>query len=231
VNPEIAEVLAGTRQWCVVCGDCRDVLPTIPDGVVDAVVTDPPYNVGKDYGTWNDSLPESEYEAAMSDVARASLRIAPSQFWVAPRYKMQFWLSVLPEAHLVVIRRGAAGPFRAGWSDQFEVALAIGQPNWVLPDLWTDIRLKGEGYFFREETYGHPGYTPQPIMQRAIGLFSRSGGLILDPFCGSGTTGVAAVQLGRRFIGIEIDPGYCDIARKRIDMAARQGRLFAEGGA
>lgn len=48
----------------------------------------------------------------------------------------------------------------------------------------------------------------------------HAGGLILDPFCGSGTTGVACMQTGRRFIGIEIDAGYCDIARRRIAEAA-----------
>jgi len=55
--------------------------------------------------------------------------------------------------------------------------------------------------------------------------FSLPDDLIFDPFCGSGTTGVACMQLGRRFIGVEIDPGYCAIARKRIDAAGRQGRL------
>jgi site-specific DNA-methyltransferase (adenine-specific) len=83
-------------------------------------------------------------------------------------------------------------------------------------DLWDGIRLKGEGYFFREETYGHPGYTPKPIMHRCVTLLSPEGGTVLDPFCGTGTTLRAAKDLGRKAIGIEIEERYCEIAAKRM---------------
>jgi DNA modification methylase len=71
----------------------------------------------------------------------------------------------------------------------------------------------------------HPNEKPVDLMRRLLKLHTNPGATILDPFCGSGTTGVAAVQLGRRFIGVEIDPGYAKIATERIDRAARQGRL------
>lgn len=63
-------------------------------------------------------------------------------------------------------------------------------------------------------------------MQWAVNRASRFGEKILDPFMGSGTTGVACVNLGRKFIGIEIEPKYFDIACERIDKATRQGKLF-----
>jgi DNA modification methylase len=192
-------------------GDCRDILPSLPK--VDLVLADPPYNVGKDYGTHNDSMPLGEYEHWAADCVAPCLLMAPNQFWVAPRYKLGLWLSLLPKSHLIVIKRGASGPFREGWSDQFEIALATGKPQKCIPDLWTDIRLKGEGYFFREETYGHPGYTPAPIMERAILLLSEH--LVLDPFLGTGTTAYCAKKLGRKCIGIEIEEKYCEIAAKR----------------
>jgi site-specific DNA-methyltransferase (adenine-specific) len=203
-------------------GDCLEILPHLPK--VDAVITDPPYNVGKDYGIHDDSMSEDAYmfwAAARVSWARA---IAQNQFWVAPRYKMMLWLSLLPQAHLVVIRRGAAGPFRQGWSDQFETALAVGKPSKCVSDLWSNIRLKAEGYFFREETYGHPGYTPFPIMVRAVELFSKDS--VCDPFLGTGTTGEAAVRAGRAFWGIEIEPKYFEIACSRIENAQRQSKLF-----
>lgn len=62
-------------------------------------------------------------------------------------------------------------------------------------------------------------------MRHLIGIIPKNG-IILDPFMGSGTTGVACVQTGRRFIGIEIDPHYCEIAQKRIEQALLQPRLF-----
>lgn len=203
-------------------GDCLEILPTLPK--VDAVVTDPPYNVGKDYGTHDDAMPVADYVAWCDARVSACKGIADNQFWVAPRYKMALWLSMLPDAHLVVIRRGAAGPFRQGWSDQFETALAVGKPAKCMPDLWADIRLKREGYFFREDSYGHPGYTPYPIMERAINLFAAES--VCDPFMGTGTTGEAAMRTGRKFIGIEIEPKYFNIAVERITNAQRQERMF-----
>jgi len=115
------------------------------------------------------------------------------------------------------------GPFRGGWSDQFEIALSIGKPSKCTPDLWENIRLKGEGYFFREETYGHPGYTPTPIMYKAVSLLSETS--ILDPFMGTGTTAVACEKLGRKWVGIEISEEYCEIAAKRISSEHSQRKF------
>jgi len=214
-------IIGNAELWL---GDCREILPTLRK--VDAVITDPPYNVGKDYGVLvDDNMPNEVYYQWCSDRVFAARLCADNQFWVAPRYKMALWCSLLPDAHLIVIRRGASGTLRGGWADQFETALAIGKPNEYAPDLWTDIRLKGEGYFFREDTYGHPGYTPLPLMTRAVALLSRLS--VCDPFMGTGTTGVACMNLGRKFIGIEIEERYFDIAVERIDQAQRQGRLFA----
>jgi site-specific DNA-methyltransferase (adenine-specific) len=192
-------------------GDCRDILPSIEP--VDLVLTDPPYNCGKDYGTYKDNLPEDSYKEFMIDVISKAFSIAPHQAWIAPRYKLSFFLNALG-GHLIVIRRGATGPYRGGWRDQFEIAIAAGKPSKITPDLWDGIRLKGEGYFFKEETYGHPGYTPFPIMSKFIFLLSTN--TVVDPFCGTGTTLRAAKDLGRKSIGIEIEEKYCEIAAKRM---------------
>ncbi len=196
-------------------GDCRKVLPEIVHA--DAVITDPPCNCGKDYGTYKDKLSPDEYAYFMHCVVRESLRIAPKQAWVAPRYQMRLFLQLLDDPHIVVVRRGAMGPYRGGWSDQFEVVLIKGKPNRVFPDLWDKIRLKGEGYFFREETWNHPGYTPEPIMRCCVDLLTTEGDLIVEPFCGTGTTLRAAKDLRRKAIGIEIEEKYCEIAAKRLE--------------
>ena len=192
--------------------DCREILPMLEP--VDLVLTDPPYNCGKDYGTYKDNLPTDEYYKFMEMVVNLSRVVAPNQFWVSPRYQLPLWSKLIPDYHLIVIRRGATGPFRGGWSDQFEIALSIGKPSRCVSDLWDSIRLKGEGYFFREKTYGHPGYTPYPIMAKACDLLSKSS--IIDPFSGTGTSLLAAKQLVRKAIGIEIEEKYCEIAAKRL---------------
>jgi len=203
-------------EWVTIyCGDCREILPLI--GEVDLCLTDPPYNVGKDYGAYRDNLTDDEYKCFMTTVATLVRGKAVNQFWVAPRYKLEFFQSILPNNHLVVIRRGASGPFRGGWSDQFEIALAVGKPSECIPDLWDNIRLKGEGYFFREDTFGHPGYTPYPIMARAARILSSKS--FIDPFMGTGTAAVVAKNLHRQFVGIEISEKYCEIAAKRLSQS------------
>jgi len=200
-------------DYCTIYhGDCREILPTLPK--VDAVITDPPYNVGKDYGTHNDNMAADEYAGWSKQCVELSRDRADNQFWVAPRYKLELWISLLSGAHLIVIPRGASGPLRQGWADQFEIALCIGNPKTHVSDLWKGIRLKGEGYFFTEETWGHPGYTPYPIMAKAISLLTTDS--VLDPFCGTGTTLRAAKDQNRKAIGIEINEAYCEIAAKRM---------------
>ena len=79
-----------------------------------------------------------------------------------------------------------------------------------------------------ERTHQHPTEKPRRLMSAIIADFTNPGQLICDPFMGSGTTGVAAVMAGRRFIGIELNETYFDIACKRIEDAQRQGQLFGE---
>ena len=81
-----------------------------------------------------------------------------------------------------------------------------------------------------EKTFGkHPTQKPLALLERCILAASNPGDLIFDPFMGSGTTGVAAVQMGRDFIGIEREERYFDIACRRIEQAQLQGDLFIEG--
>jgi site-specific DNA-methyltransferase (adenine-specific) len=197
-------------------GDCREILPLLEP--VDLVLTDPPYNVGKDYGSSSDDdLDHEEYASFMGAIVNHARRLSDAHVWVAPRYKMALWWSLLPEAHQVVIPMRAGNAIRQGWSSKYSILLAVGTPTELHPDdLWDNIRHRGEGYFFHEENFGHPGYTPYPIMARAIAIMSQSSSLIVDPFMGSGTTLRAAKDLGRKAIGIEIEERYCEIAVKRL---------------
>lgn len=75
---------------------------------------------------------------------------------------------------------------------------------------------------------GHPTEKPVSLMSELVGLFSNAGQVVLDPFMGSGTTGVACSRLGRSFIGVELNPTYFDLACRRLEAAHNQPRLFAE---
>ena len=203
-------------------GDCLEIMPHLDP--VDLVLTDPPYNAKKDYGAHNDNMPVYDYEMWINNIAQQCKKIAKNQAWIAPRYKMLMYLKIFRAAHIVVVTRGAKGPFRAGWSDQFETILITGKPNKCEVDLWTDVRLKGEGYFFRENTFDHPGYTPFQILFRCVDLMSKES--VLDPFAGTCGTAVACEILGRKWVCIELEEKWCEIAAKRIENERKQLKLF-----
>jgi site-specific DNA-methyltransferase (adenine-specific) len=213
--------------------DCRDILPAL--GKVDAVVTDPPYGVnlgnhlGAKDGRKDHVLVKGQYdsyedtvenlrsvvipaiELALSISNRALVFCAGSNIWLYPR----------ADALGGVYLPAAQGRSKWGFSSLAH-CLMYGQA----PDL--HLGAKPTAFWSTEsaEKNGHPCPKPQGWMAWAVDTASREGETVLDPFMGSGTTGVACARHGRRFIGIEIEPRYFDIACKRIDEAQRQGRLF-----
>ncbi len=199
-------------------GNSLELLPHLKSAGADLTITDPPYNVGQDYGTTSDDLSDAEYASQMATVVTEARRLTHNQAWVTPRYKMALWWSLLPDAHEVVIPMRAGNAIRQGWSSKFSVVLIVGLPFTEThpDDLWEGIRHRGEGYFFTEDTYGHPGYTPYAIMAKCIKLLTSPNEVILDPFAGTGTALRAAKDLGRKAIGIEIEERYCEIAAKRM---------------
>jgi DNA modification methylase len=207
-------------------GDCRDILPTL--GKVDAVVTDPPYGIGeaagknasrgklavsKDYGNdaW-DNEPVSPEAIALLRAAGKWLVIFGGNYYALPATSC--WLVWDKEN---------------GASDFADCELA-----WTnLPKAVRRIRYMWNGMLraHGEERGDHPTQKPIGVMKWALSHLPDPAQTILDPFMGSGTTGVAAVQMHRDFIGIEREPKYFDIACKRIEDAQRQGSLFGSEAA
>ena len=226
----IEDVLSGASRWCVITGDCLNVLPTIPAGSVGAVVTDPPYGVGLgatagsppthsgghglvrgSYATFEDS-----YENFVSMVVprlSASVSVATrAAVFTGPNIHEQD----KPDAIGGVYCPAAAGRHAWGFKNFLPVLLYGSAPD-LHRGATTPTAIQSTE---RAQPNGHPCPKPVGWMTWLVEQPSRHGDLILDPFCGSGTTGVACMQTGRRFIGIELDPGYADIARRRIAEAA-----------
>ena len=205
-------------------GDCLAVLPTL--GKVDAVVTDPPYGMA-----WNtDSTrfkgggsPGVKREKIVGDgepfdpTPLLNLSV-PLVMWgfnhMAQRLpvgKTLIWLKQNPQAF---------GEFLSdaelGWASGGNGVWAFYRPRSIATAV-----LEGGG------KVAHPTQKPVSVMEWAIG-FAPAAQTILDPFMGSGTTGVACAKLGRKFIGIEIEPKYFDIACKRIEAAYAQPDMFIE---
>jgi len=208
-------------------GDCMEILPTLADGSVDAVITDPPYNVGLNYGDSVDDMKIDYAEWCNSWVTLAS-NIAPLVVFTpgianVTNYRASDWIACWLKGF-----SGSRGGSIAV-VNRWEPILIYGKPHTKLghdifesrPECYR-AELKGQSLY---DTGGHPCPKPVDLYQQIIAKFTMPGDTILDPFMGSGTTGVACMKTGRNFIGIEIEERYFQIATKRIDDARRQTLL------
>ena len=210
-------------------GDCTEILPTLDK--MDAVVTDPPYGIGessekvksrqrqeggsskaladqRDYGdfNWDQKTPEKDVFDAMRNLSKWQIIFGGNYFELPPTKCWLIWDK------------------ENGENDFADAELA-----------WTNlnkaVRLKrymwnGMLRANKEPRGDHPTQKPVGIMEWCISHLPDGTETVLDPFMGSGTTGVACMNLQRKFIGIEREQKYFDIACKRIEQAQKQERLF-----
>ena len=189
------------------CGDCMEILPTLSPGSVDAVVTDPPYGIGFQYESYVDSL--DNWKKLIDGIVPQLRAIA--KFVVMPCCQvnlLEWWyLNHQPE-WIIAWHKGSPGHQSRIGFNCWEPHVTWGRPATAMHDFFS-VKC---GF----DNNGHP--CPKPVSW-AMWLCARSadaGGCILDSTMGSGTTGVACVRLGRRFIGIELEPKYYEIAKRRI---------------
>jgi DNA modification methylase len=204
------------------CGDMLEILPTL--GEFDACVTDPPYGIGendrkvasrrqlaapRDYGAfdWDRSPASEDQVAAMLACSRYQIIFGGNYFGLSPSSCWLVWDK------------------QNGGSDFADCELA-----------WTNMRKAVRRIYWRwhgmirkgNEDREHPTQKPVGVMMWCIDQLPPDVGTILDPFMGSGTTGVAAVKRGKAFYGIEREPKYFDIACRRISAALSSPDLFIE---
>jgi DNA modification methylase len=190
-------------------------MPTL--GKVDAVVTDPPYGVGLDYNSTVDSL---DFVKTVAVPVVDICRTIASRVILTPGVRNLFaypW----PDHTGSIYYPAGTGLNRWGFSC-WQPVLFYGKDPYAGKGSRPDSFHSTEG----AEKNGHPCPKPIGLMRKIVLRSTLAGETILDPFMGSGTTGVACAKLGRKFIGIEIDPTYFDIACRRIEKAYAQPDMF-----
>jgi site-specific DNA-methyltransferase (adenine-specific)/modification methylase len=210
----VERVVIGNAE--LYCGDCLEILPTLPK--VDAVVTDPPYGIGEKWDKpgrfatcagklWNGDAGWDVCTNQPGVDLALSISNGRGIIWGGNYYS-------LPPSRGYLI-----------W-DKMQVgfSLADSEMAWV-SDPITPKHFRYARAQLASEGKEHPTQKPLPLMLWCLKFLPNSK-TILDPFMGSGTTGAACMNLGRKFIGIEIERKYFDIACERIENAQRQGRLF-----
>lgn len=210
--------------------DCRDVLPTL--GKVDAVITDPPWGIGAGSGTTSRERGKALYDTTAFDdseeyvadvcvpVVVSALALAGGRGLVACGVKCM-WLYPRPRAVGGFYQPAAVGMCPWGFAGYNPVLFYGKDPRDGKGQSSVMTMLTA-----RPSCDDHPCAKPDKAMDWMVQKGALPGDTILDPFMGSGTTGVAALRHGCNFIGIEIERKYFDIARKRIEAEVRQRKMF-----
>ena len=226
---------------CLLCGNSKDIIKRIPDNSIDFILTDPPYNIGK-HSTGNIPLPgrtamnndvadwdwvDFNPEEWVDDFIRI-LKPTGNLFIFTSYNQIGRWYNCLDHkfdtTNFMVWHKTNPAPkiFKAGFLNSCEMIFTC----WNKKHTWNFIS-QAEMHNFLESPIcmrperlsnpKHPAQKPVSILKKMIEIASNKGDIIFDPFMGVGSTGVAALNLERRFIGVEIDNNYFQAAKKRIE--------------
>lgn len=211
-------MIGGFELGRVHCVDCLEALKQLPDKCVDLVLTDPPYGLGDRLCDGGGKLRNSPFCVLYRNSSKWDIKPSEALFEQIFRVSTNQiicggnYFGLPPTRGFVV------------WDKR--------QPMPTLSSceyIWTsfDVPAKMFAASSLDLERQHPTQKPVALFRWILEKYSKPSDIILDPFMGSGTTGVAAVQLGRQFLGFEIDPEYCRLSNDRIE-AARKGLKLNE---
>lgn len=238
----------------IICGDTLQIMKQIPDGSVDLIVTSPPYNLKNSTGNgmkdgrcgkWanaalqngyshhNDCMPHDEYVKWQRNCLEEMVRLIPDNGAVFYNHKWrvqdgllqdrQDIVSSFPVRQIIIWKRKGGLNFNAGYFlPTYEVIYLIAKPKFKLAP---KANAYGDVWEFTQEMRNdHPAAFPVSLIDRIVS--STNAKIVLDPFMGSGTTAISAINFNRNYVGIDISPEYCKMAEERIKSYMPQERLL-----
>lgn len=242
-----------TWEKCLICGNSRDVIKRIPDNSIDFILTDPPYNIGK-HSTGNIPLPGRTpmnndvadwdwIDFHPEEWAEEFIRILKptGNLFIFTTYnQIGKWYDCLDHrfdaSNFMIWHKTNPAPkiFQAGFLNSCEMVFTC----WNKKHTWNFISQKEMHNFvespicMRPERLSnpkHPAQKPVSILRKMLQIASNPGDIVFDPFMGVGSTGVAALEMGRKFIGVELDKIYYQASRSRIEAITNKNQNSAEG--
>ena len=238
----------------IICGDTVEIMRQIPDRSIDLIITSPPYNLKnstgngmkdgrggkwanaalqKGYANHDDCMPHNEYVKWQRDCLTEMMRIIPDDGAIFYNHKWrvqggllqdrQDIVSGFPVRQIIIWRRKGGLNFNAGYFlPTYEVIYLITKPRFKLSP---KANAHGDVWEFTQEMNNeHPAAFPVKLIDRIIS--STNAKTVLDPFMGSGTTAISALNFKRSYVGIEISPQYCEMAENRIKEYKSHMQLF-----
>ena len=210
-------VIGNAELWH---GDCREILPTLPE--YDLILTDPPYGIGAGSGTGgNNAAKAKDYGQDTWDKETPPLWLL-ELILVKAKHQIIFggnYFRMPPTSCVLVWDKDNSGNFADAELAWTNLRKAVRLKKWR----WNGMLQENMA---KKEEREHPTQKPVPVMEWAISQAPADVVTVCDPFMGSGTTGVACANLGKKFVGIERERKYFDIACERIARAQAQGQLF-----
>ncbi|MEM3264783.1 MAG: site-specific DNA-methyltransferase [Thermoplasmata archaeon] len=217
-------------------GDCLKLMKELPNESIDAVITDPPYFVLSDQ-EWDmqwSSLDEylAWFDKVFAEMMRVLKKGGQLYVFFAQKYMSEYMQRYAPKRMLIWWHKNLSQPTNDMWLYQYDPIfyhIKGEKPNTFNGSFSlgynSDVFLYPKPQTWEGKPRFHPAEKNLKSMIRIITVSTNVEDTVLDPFMGSGTTGVACVQLGRSFIGYEINPEYFKIADKRINEAKNQLKL------
>lgn len=216
----------------VVQGDCLELMKAIPDGAVDAVITDPPYGVDlvarctKHTKREASTIYQDDEAFIRSEIVpRVVAAIKCGKVALLTPGTRNIFAYPEPREMGCIFFPNGAGMSRWGFGT-FNPVMYYGNDPYLQARLGSRPNGVSATHWLSDDSIDHPCPKPLQWMEWMVNRGSLGGQTILDPFCGSGTTLVAAKKLGRHFLGFEISPEYCEIARRRLAEIDAQPSLF-----